>query len=356
MSATKTSKRTKLEKPVVRGPARKRSPRRSRRSDVAPKPEQRSGFLYRWFRRLGILGIIIAVLPFALILAYAPSAVHPISTLVVRDWLGGGGYVREWVPLDEFPDVLIASVLASEDGQFCSHSGVDWSAVATVAQQAMKGERTRGASTVTMQTVKNLFLPANRSVVRKAPDRVHQADERTIARAVDRIVGSRQVRGEGRSGQPVLGEQRIEAGGGQGQRAHLVRPVDGKACSGVWRDHLQRVVGQFVQHRGAVAHVDPDTRKRPAPVEEHVVGHGGIDHVDRVLAHPQHVRVQRAARAVLLLELAVEGMTVELRVAIERLPRIGRMARIARGPRGGGGRSGGRRAARGNLARRFRSV
>ena len=168
MSATKTSKRTKLEKPVVRGPARKRSPRRSRRSDVAPKPERRPGFLYRWFRRLGILGITIAVLPFALILAYAPSAVHPISTLVVRDWLGGGGYVREWVPLDEFPDVLIASVLASEDGQFCSHSGVDWSAVATVAQQAMKGERTRGASTVTMQTVKNLFLPANRSVVRKA--------------------------------------------------------------------------------------------------------------------------------------------------------------------------------------------
>lgn len=168
MPATKTTKRTKIEKPIVRGPARKRSPRRSRRNGVAPKSGNRPGFLYRWFRRLALLGVVLATLPFALILAYAPSGVQPISTLMVRDWATDGGYVREWVPLEEFPDVLIASVLASEDGKFCQHNGVDWSAVATVVQQAFKGERPRGASTVTMQTVKNLFLPANRSVVRKA--------------------------------------------------------------------------------------------------------------------------------------------------------------------------------------------
>jgi len=55
----------------------------------------------------------------------------------------------------------------SEDGKFCSHSGIDWSALNQVIDDAIEGERTRGASTITMQLVKNLFLWPDRSFIRK---------------------------------------------------------------------------------------------------------------------------------------------------------------------------------------------
>ena len=58
--------------------------------------------------------------------------------------------------------------MMSEDGQFCSHRGVDWGEMKAVVQDALDGEATRGASTIPMQTAKNLFLWNSRSFVRKA--------------------------------------------------------------------------------------------------------------------------------------------------------------------------------------------
>jgi len=55
----------------------------------------------------------------------------------------------------------------SEDGQYCLHNGVDWQALNTVIDDAIDGEKTRGASTITMQSVKNLFLWNSRSFIRK---------------------------------------------------------------------------------------------------------------------------------------------------------------------------------------------
>lgn len=75
---------------------------------------------------------------------------------------------RQWVEFDDIAPVLYQSVLMSEDGQFCAHSGVDWGALNTVISDALDGERSRGASTITMQTAKNLFLWGGRSYVRKA--------------------------------------------------------------------------------------------------------------------------------------------------------------------------------------------
>ena len=74
---------------------------------------------------------------------------------------------RDWVEFDAIAPTLYQSVLMSEDGRFCSHSGVDWDAVNTVITDALDGERPRGASTITMQTAKNLFLWGGRSYLRK---------------------------------------------------------------------------------------------------------------------------------------------------------------------------------------------
>ena len=62
--------------------------------------------------------------------------------------------------------VLVASVIMSEDGKFCSHHGVDWAELNQVIQEA--DARPRGASTLAMQTARNLFLWQGRSYLRKA--------------------------------------------------------------------------------------------------------------------------------------------------------------------------------------------
>ncbi len=111
---------------------------------------------------------ILVFLPTFLLLFYRIEIVRPISTLMVYETLIGAEVHREWVKLDEVAPVLYQSIVMSEDGKFCFHNGVDWEALNAVIEDAIDGEKTRGASTITMQMVKNLFLWPNRSYVRKA--------------------------------------------------------------------------------------------------------------------------------------------------------------------------------------------
>ncbi|MBL4727135.1 MAG: transglycosylase domain-containing protein, partial [Rhizobiaceae bacterium] len=74
---------------------------------------------------------------------------------------------RHWTDIEDIAPALVQSVIMSEDGQFCMHNGVDWNELTTVIDGVLGGEKTRGASTLTMQTVKNLFLWNDRSYLRK---------------------------------------------------------------------------------------------------------------------------------------------------------------------------------------------
>lgn len=115
-------------------------------------------FVWRWLRRVFILLILLVLLPTGLTFAYLPSTVHPVSTLMIGDLVTFRSYDRRWVGLDDIAPVLRNSVIMSEDGQFCSHHGIDLAELKSVIDDAIAGEKTRGASTITMQTVKNLFL------------------------------------------------------------------------------------------------------------------------------------------------------------------------------------------------------
>jgi monofunctional biosynthetic peptidoglycan transglycosylase len=120
-----------------------------------------------WIRR-GVLALLaFLLLPYALVLVYVLPFTHPISTLMLADAATLRGYDRRWVPFEDIAPVLVQSVMMSEDGQFCFHGGVDWVQMRGVVQDALDGEPTRGASTIPMQTVKNLFLWNSRSFVRK---------------------------------------------------------------------------------------------------------------------------------------------------------------------------------------------
>ena len=59
------------------------------------------------------------------------------------------------------------AVVAAEDNRFCEHFGFDLQAIETAIEDYMEGERLRGASTISMQTAKNLFLWPGRSLLRK---------------------------------------------------------------------------------------------------------------------------------------------------------------------------------------------
>lgn len=122
----------------------------------------------RLFKRIILISAAVALVPVALTIVYIPSVVHPVSTLMLKDLATFQGYERTWVSIDNIAPALIHSVMMSEDGQFCGHGGVDWDAINDVIDDAMEGEGSRGASTIPMQTVKNLYLWNSRSYVRKA--------------------------------------------------------------------------------------------------------------------------------------------------------------------------------------------
>ena len=113
----------------------------------------------RWQRWvLGIVGAIIAW-PIVMTLVYGVLP-PPVSNLMLSRIISGNGIHKQWMSLDQMSPQLARAVISSEDGRFCSHHGVDW----VEFQDAFGGTfddfeaPTRGASTVSMQTAKNLFL------------------------------------------------------------------------------------------------------------------------------------------------------------------------------------------------------
>jgi monofunctional biosynthetic peptidoglycan transglycosylase len=125
----------------------------------------RGGWIGRAARAVAWLaaGLVLAVVALTLLWAVVP----PVSTLMAGRWLTFQDVDRRWVPLERISPRLVASVLMSEDARFCQHGGVDWDALREVIEDAEDGAPSRGASTVTMQTAKNLFLWPSRSYIRK---------------------------------------------------------------------------------------------------------------------------------------------------------------------------------------------
>jgi monofunctional biosynthetic peptidoglycan transglycosylase len=91
----------------------------------------------------------------------------PASTLMLAQRFAGRPTTQRWVPLERMSFNLVAAVVASEDGHFCRHHGVDWSELREAIESAGDG-LARGGSTISMQVVKNLFLWPSRSYLRKA--------------------------------------------------------------------------------------------------------------------------------------------------------------------------------------------
>ena len=137
---------------------------------TVPPPLEATARDYRdLFRRsvrvavLAFCGWFIAVL--LLIVAYR-FINPPFSMLMAQQFLTGTAIHNQWVPIGRISPNLTRAVIVAEDGRFCEHWGVDFIEVANAIRRASDGYP-RGASTITMQVAKNLFLVNTKSYLRK---------------------------------------------------------------------------------------------------------------------------------------------------------------------------------------------
>lgn len=115
--------------------------------------------------------IVLAAAAYVLLVALlicVYSVVPPVSTLMLARWVTGERVERDWRPLEEISPNLVHAVVVSEDARICSHWGVDWREVADAIADADELSDARGASTIAMQTARNLFLWPGRQFLRKA--------------------------------------------------------------------------------------------------------------------------------------------------------------------------------------------
>jgi monofunctional glycosyltransferase len=119
-------------------------------------------------RRLFKVLVVVALIPVVLTMIYTVVP-PPFSNLMLLRSLTGSGLNKDWVSLDEISPHLARAVITSEDARFCSHSGVDWTEMTHVFEDVFDDDEgaVRGASTISMQAAKNLFLWDGRSIVRK---------------------------------------------------------------------------------------------------------------------------------------------------------------------------------------------
>lgn len=117
--------------------------------------------LLRWMF-VALTALAAALLVGLVLFRFAPAP----STLMIGRWLTLQPVSRDWVPLREISPQLIRAVVAAEDQRFCQHRGVDWVELHAVLED--EDGPSRGASTLTMQTAKNVFLWPGRSYLRKA--------------------------------------------------------------------------------------------------------------------------------------------------------------------------------------------
>jgi monofunctional biosynthetic peptidoglycan transglycosylase len=125
-------------------------------------------WLGRWPRRLGIIAAVILLWPIVMTIVYA-LVPPPFSNVMITRALAGNGMTRDWVGLDQISPNLQRAVVSSEDARFCQHHGVDWIEFQDVIDDALDADEgpLRGASTISMQTAKNLFLWDGHSFIRK---------------------------------------------------------------------------------------------------------------------------------------------------------------------------------------------
>lgn len=125
--------------------------------------------IFKWIKRIVIFLFVFSILQ-VIIFKFVPVYYTPLMVWNNTTQLLSGEEVvckHTWVSLDEISKYLPLAVVASEDNLFLDHSGFDFDQIEKAMNEAEKGKRQRGASTISQQTAKNVFLWSGRSYIRK---------------------------------------------------------------------------------------------------------------------------------------------------------------------------------------------
>jgi monofunctional biosynthetic peptidoglycan transglycosylase len=149
---------------------------RSMRPDLAPVERQpqpprvaaeRGSLIKRGVKLLALIALGWLVVVLLLILTYR-FVNPPASALMLQQWITGQSISQKWAAIEDMSPNIVRAVVLSEDGRFCQHSGIDFEALEDAVERVGGGSAARGASTISMQVVKNMFLWPSKSYLRKA--------------------------------------------------------------------------------------------------------------------------------------------------------------------------------------------
>ena len=159
--------------------------------DAPPKTLTRKSLL-RSFARWLAIGVVL-IWSLAAMVLLAARWIDPPSTAVhiqrhLQAWIHGVPHHERYkfIPLSQISPDLQHAVIAAEDARFYQHHGFDWHEIQIAAEDDSEGGRTRGASTITQQLVKNLFFGTGRSVLRKGA-------EFTLVPVAELVLGKRRI-------------------------------------------------------------------------------------------------------------------------------------------------------------------
>ena len=139
--------------------------------------------VWAWRAVKFVVGLVATVHIYALILSFVPA---PGTANMAGRILQGTTVYHTWVKFEDVSPHLVRAVIAAEDTRFCDHSGVDVEAIQTALDERETRGRLRGASTLTQQTAKNVFLWNGGGMARKA-------GEAWMAVFIDGFWGKRRV-------------------------------------------------------------------------------------------------------------------------------------------------------------------
>jgi len=155
---------------------------------ILRRPARRRGArgLWRRIRRVLLVALVIAVAAPAALTALYRAVPPPVTPLMIIRVFQGESLHKSWRPLSRISPHLIRAVVGLEDSRFCTHGGIDWDAIGDAVTDHLHGEKLRGASTISMQTAKNLFLWPDQTLFRKLL-------EAPMTYMIEAILGKRRI-------------------------------------------------------------------------------------------------------------------------------------------------------------------
>ncbi|TNF23934.1 MAG: monofunctional biosynthetic peptidoglycan transglycosylase, partial [Bacteroidetes bacterium] len=141
-------------------------------SPKKPKAAKSGGWFSRMLRFVGktILGLFLFSILMVIVYRFVPVPVTILQLSRCVEQFQDEKPIRlkkDWEPLENISNKLQLAVVCAEDQKFLNHNGFDIEAIEKAVERNKKGKRIRGASTISQQTAKNVFLWPGRTWVRK---------------------------------------------------------------------------------------------------------------------------------------------------------------------------------------------